>query len=69
MPHIARLAFVLSLACSACVPRSFNQSEKSQLNEASQDFARWFSDLPSGPVANYELISRVGLGRIRPIAR
>ncbi|MEN9824269.1 MAG: Porphyromonas-type peptidyl-arginine deiminase [Pseudomonadota bacterium] len=59
MAHIAGLAFVLSLACSACVPRSFNQSEKSQLNDASHDFSRWFSDLPSGPVANYELISRV----------
>ncbi|NBW80824.1 hypothetical protein EBR21_03635 [bacterium] len=59
MARFARLAFVFSLAFSACVPRIFNDPGKSKINEAPRDFQSWFSSLPPGPVANYELVSRV----------
>ncbi|NBX16370.1 MAG: hypothetical protein EBR09_03280 [Proteobacteria bacterium] len=59
MLRFTGLVFGLLAATCACVPRSFNAGEKSRINESPQDFSKWFSQLPAGPVANYELMSKV----------
>lgn len=51
----------LALAVSACIPRAFNDPNKSQLKNTNTDlnFAQWFGALPTGPIANYELTASV----------
>ena len=55
------LAFALVVLVAACVPRLFNNTNKSQLKNtsASTSFPEWFSSLPVGPIANYELTASV----------
>lgn len=43
----------------SCTPRSFNQQNKSSVKESQKTFTEWFAELPPGPIANYELVSRI----------
>lgn len=61
MKFYSLLTATLAVAASACIPRAFNDSNKSQLKNTGADlnFDQWFGSLPTGPIANYELTASV----------
>lgn len=53
--------FALVVFVTACVPRLFNNTNKSRLKDTStpMNFPKWFSALSLGPIPNYELTASV----------